>query len=114
MRLQRLPGRIDVTRPEERGVPLHSGVAVAMQREDTLIRTELPRAFEVHANAGQPRRRVQAVALIGPPAADADVIERLVNMPITTNLPIVRPFAVGRSPAPQRRAPPRVVFPSPH
>src|SRR5262245_3667409 len=74
-----------------------------MQSEDPFVRTELLRAFEVHPNARQPRRRVQSVALIGPPAVDADVVERLVNRPVTTDLSIVRPFAVGRSPARQRR-----------
>ena len=103
VRLQRLPGRIDVARPEERGVTLHPGVAVAVKREDTLVRTELLRAFEVHANASQPRVRVQAVALIRPPAIDADVIKRLVNRPITADSSIVRPFAVWRSPARQGR-----------
>src|SRR4029079_12765287 len=47
MRLQCLPGRIDVARPEKSGLTLHSGMAVAMQREDTFVRTELLRAFEI-------------------------------------------------------------------
>ena len=33
VRLQRLPGGVDIAGPEERGVALHAGVTVAMERE---------------------------------------------------------------------------------
>ncbi len=56
VRLQRLPRRVDVARPEERAVALHAGVAVAMQRERPLVRAIQLRPFPVHADAREARR----------------------------------------------------------
>ena len=99
VRLERLPRRVDVARPEERAVALHAGVAVAMQRERPLVRAIQLRPFPIHADARQPRRRVEAVALIGPPAVDAEIEQRLVIRPVARHGAILGPAIVGRASA---------------
>src|SRR5262245_19695706 len=68
-----------------------------MQRERPLIRPPLLAAFPVHPDAGELRRAVVAVALVGPPTVDAEVIERLVCGPVTADLMFRRPLSVWRS-----------------
>src|SRR2546421_10096501 len=75
-----------------------------MQGEWPLVRTQLLRAFPVHAMARQPRWSVEAVTLIGPPAVDANIVELFVDRPVTTYLPVVGPVSIRRSPAWQRRS----------
>src|SRR5262245_115290 len=74
-----------------------------MKRKYAFVRTELQRAFVVHANSRQSRRRVESIALIGPPAVNAHVIESLMNRPVATYLPVRRPPVIWRSTARQRR-----------
>ena len=71
------------------------GGRVAMQRERPLVRPPQLRAFPVHAVPLEARRPVEAVALIGPPAVDADIDERLVIRPVARHLAIVRPLVVS-------------------
>ena len=99
VRLQRLPRRVDVTRPQERAVALHAGVAVAVQRERPLVRTIELRSFPIHADAGEPRPAVQAIALIRPPAVDAEVHRRLVIRPVAFDGAILGPAVVRRASA---------------
>ena len=93
VRLQRLPRRVDVARPEERAVARHAGGAVAMQRVRPLVRPVHLAAFPVHADAVETRDGIVGVALIGPPAVDADVEERLVRRPVARHLTLGRPRA---------------------
>ncbi len=58
----------------------------------------------VHAMPIQARRAVEAVALIGPPAVDADIHERLVNRPVARHLTIGWPRLSGGASARQRLA----------
>ena len=72
VRFERLPARLHVARPDESAVPLHARRRVAMQRVRPLVRPIQLRAFPIHPMPIEPRRAVEAVALIGPPAVDAD------------------------------------------
>src|SRR5438309_682576 len=56
-------------------------------------------ALEVHPIALEARWRVEAIALIRPPAVHADVEQRLVHGPITARLTIGRPASIRRSSA---------------
>ena len=103
VRSQRVPGRVDVTRPQKRRVALHSRMSVAVQREGALVRTPLTRSVPVHPIARQTRGRVEAVALVGPPTVDADVEQRFVRRPVAARLPVVRPLALRRAAAGQWR-----------
>ena len=69
--LQRFPCGIHIPRPQKRGIPLHPGVTVAMQRIRTLIRPVQLRPFPVHAVANQARRDAERIAFVRPPSADA-------------------------------------------
>jgi hypothetical protein len=71
--LERLPARLHVARPQERGVTLHPRITVPMQRIDALIRPPHLLAFEIHPIASQARRGVEPIALIGPPAIDSQI-----------------------------------------
>ena len=53
--------------------------------------------------SGQPRHLIQSVALIRPPAVNARVVKCFVNRPVTRNLAVVRPLAIGCATAWQRR-----------
>ena len=56
VRLQRLPCRVDVARPQKRAVALHPGRAVAMQRERPLVGPIQLRPFPIHPDAREARR----------------------------------------------------------
>src|ERR1700756_3792742 len=68
-----------------------------MQRIDPLARAIHLLAFEVHAYSRQPRRRIEPAPRARPPAVDTEVGQRFVERPITTDLPVGRPFAIRRS-----------------
>ena len=106
--LERLPARLAVARPEERRKTLHAWAAVSMERVDALIGAVHLVAFEVHAVARHARGGVEAVALVGPPAVDADVHQLLVRGPVAADVAVGRPFAVGRAAGGQRRRGARV------
>ena len=97
--LQRLPARLHVSRPEESAVTLHAGGAIAMERERTFVRAPLLRTFPVHPMPNEARRQVEAIALIGPPAVDAEVVERLVVGPVAGDVAILGPAILGIAPA---------------
>src|SRR5438128_5631358 len=75
-----------------------------MQREGPLVRTQLLRAFPVHAMARQPRWAIEPVALIRPPAVRSHVVELFVYRPVTTYLSVIGPVSIRRSPTWQRRS----------
>src|SRR4029079_15407234 len=107
VRLQRLPRGVHVTRPQERAVARHPRVSVAMQRIRTLVGTPQLRALPVHADAIEPRRGVEAVALIRPPAVDAEIEDALVMRPVAADAafrrpPSLRDVAVVAGDAPAR------------
>ena len=54
MRAQRLPGGIDVARPEEGAVTLHARVPVAVERERPLIGPVELRALPIHPVPREP------------------------------------------------------------
>src|SRR5258708_30608787 len=72
MRLERSPRRLYVARPQERRIPLHTCVSVAVKSIDSLVRTIHPLPLEIHPVARQPRSGVVSIALIGPPAIHAE------------------------------------------
>src|SRR5437660_5936185 len=104
MDFQRVPGGINIARPKECSITLHAGLPIAMQGEWPLVRTELPRTFPVHAMARQPRWSIEPVALIGPPAINAHIVELFVHRPVTTYLSVIGPVSIRRSPTWQRRS----------
>src|SRR5690348_15520008 len=97
VRLERLPTRLHVARPDEPAVPLYAGRRVAMERIRPLVRPVQLRSLPVHPMPIEPRRAVEPIALVGPPAVHADVHERFMNRPVAGHLPIRRPFVVRRS-----------------
>src|SRR5215510_633972 len=107
--LQGLPGRVNIARPKKRSVTLHAGLTVSMECERSFVWTQLPRTFVIHSMARQPRWSVQAVSLIRPPTINAHIVKLLVNGPVTTDLSIVGPMSIRRSPARQRYSRARLV-----
>src|SRR5262249_9076326 len=82
VRLERLPPRLDVAGPDETTEPLNARGRIAMQRIRTFVRTIQLRALPVHAMPIQLRRPIEPVALIRPPAVDANVHERFMKRPV--------------------------------
>ena len=81
-----------------------------MQRVGPLVRPPLLRAFPVHADAIQARRRIEPVTLVRPPAVDAEIEDALVMRPVAADAALVGPRAlrevavgVGRAAAPLGR-----------
>src|SRR6266850_2973874 len=66
------PTRLRVARPNPAAVPRRAGKAVSMQAPGTYIRTLQQGTFVVAAMAGQTCLDGQLVAIIGPPAIDAE------------------------------------------
>ena len=97
--LERLPRRLHVAGPQERAVPLHARRAVAVQGERAVAGAPHLRSFPIHPDPIEPRRRVESIALIGPPAVDAEIEQRFVVGPVAANAALVGPSVVGRSPA---------------
>src|SRR5712692_7280728 len=62
--------------------------------------------------ASETRGSIESVALVGPPPINANIVERLVNWPVTTDLPIVRPATIRRASARQRRSGTRIIHPA--
>jgi len=103
VRLQRLPAREHVAGPQECRVALHPRIRVAMQCVDAPIGPVQLLAIEVHASARQPRRCVQAISLVGPPAIDPQIDKRPMHRPVAGDLAVGRPMAIGGSAERQRR-----------
>src|SRR5215510_320355 len=80
-----------------------------MQRKRSLVGANFLGAFPIHAMTVEPRGSVESVALVGPPAVDADVHHSFVNRPITRDLAIRRPAIVRRSTRRQWRRGARVI-----
>ena len=74
-----------------------------MQRVHALVGPVHLRAFVVHAIARQAGRGIEAVALVGPPAVDPEIEQRLVHRPVATHLAVGRPAIVRRAAAGERR-----------
>src|SRR6187401_2609168 len=66
-----------------------------MQRIRTFVQPPELRAFPVHADAIEPRRRVETITLIRPPAVDAEIEHALVMRPVAADAALLRPFALG-------------------
>src|SRR5262249_25146402 len=88
--LQRLPGGINITGPEERGIALHAGVTVAMECVGSLIRAIDLRPFPVHLVPNQTRCDVQRIALVGPPSIHSHREVLAVSVPVTASLLLVK------------------------
>src|SRR5579864_6142890 len=83
MRAQSFPQRINIARPQERGVALHSRMSVAVQRERTLVRSIDLRPFVIHSIARQPRSRVQWIAFVWPPSVHTERKIFSMRVPVT-------------------------------
>src|ERR1700728_5388043 len=96
MSLQRFPCGVHIARPEKRGIPLHAGVAVAMQRIRSLIRPVDLRALPVQAIPHQPRWYVKRIAFIRPPSINAESKIFAMLIPVATGFFIIKARNVAR------------------
>src|SRR5260370_14346007 len=83
LHLERLPGGVDITRPEKRRIPLHAGVPVTVESVGTLIGPVDLRTFPVHPVPSQARCDIQRIAFIRPPAIDSHGKVFAVSIPVT-------------------------------
>ena len=101
---------MDIARPEERRVPLHARVAVAVQRIDAARSAGRAAGLPSTSGCAPAARPRRAVALVRPPAVHAQ-IETAACAPASSNsLPVWRPMIVGRAPRRQRRGRARIGY----
>src|SRR5438876_899576 len=90
MRAQCFPRGLHIAGPKESGVTLHACRAIPMKGKRTLVRPPELRPLPVHPVAVAPRRLVEAVALVRPPAVDARIEDAAVRGPVAANRKLVR------------------------
>src|SRR5262249_17151672 len=88
------PRGIDVARPEEGGVALHAGVAVAMERVWAAVGPVDLAAIPVHPDSREPRRAIERVAFVRPPAIDTHRENASMGVPVASRLGFVDTFGI--------------------
>ncbi|GBC78216.1 hypothetical protein HRbin08_01703 [bacterium HR08] len=86
MRAERLPGGIDIARPEKRRISLHAGMPVAMQGIGTHVRAIHLRPFPVHAISRQARCAIERIAFVHPPSIHAHREDATMQVPVASRL----------------------------